>query len=138
MGIVSGDITEITINHPAIGGTKVWFPKANTDSTFDPGGIRTNDDQGAIDGGGRKINQKNRVGWELECTLGWDMNSTNELDTAEKLAASPVDADMTISHINGTVWAGKGTVQGDIKGNGNTGELPIKLGGGGKLTKIVG
>lgn len=138
MSVVSGDVVEITINHPAIGGTKVWFPKANTDSTFDPGGIRTEDDQSSIDGGGRKIHKKNRVGWEFDGTISWDINTSNEVDVAEKLAASSVDADFTITHINGTVWAGKGTVLGDIKGNGNTGELPIKIGGGGKLTKIVG
>jgi hypothetical protein len=136
MAIVSGDVQEVTINHPRVG-TKVWFPKANTDSTFDPGGIRTNDDAGAIDGGGRKIHQKNRVGWEIELTIGWDMNTANELETAQDLAKDPEEATFTIQHINGTVWAGKGMVVGDLKGNGNTGELPIKLQGGGELKKIA-
>jgi hypothetical protein len=137
MGAVGGDITEITYNHPTLG-TGTWFPKASEDSTFDPGGIRGNDDANMVDGGGRTIRQLNRVRWSFAGTVAWDMNSANELEQARKLAASPVEADWTISHINGTVWGGKGAPVGDVQGNGNAGTFSIKLSGGQGLEKIIG
>ncbi|NCX55603.1 MAG: hypothetical protein EBW87_00170 [Burkholderiaceae bacterium] len=136
MGIVSGDITEILVNHPTVG-SKVLFPKSGTDSTLDTGGFRTQDNDDDIDGGGRNIQRKNRKRWSAEVTLAWDMNTSDELDYLTKLAQSSVEADFTITHINGTVWGGKGSIVGDIKGNGNTAELPAKFAGGNRLQRIA-
>lgn len=132
-----GDITEIRYNHPSLG-SGVWFPKAGEDSTFDLGGIRGNDDANSIDGGGRSIRQLNRVRWSCEATISWDMNNSGELDQAKKLAANSVEAEWTISHINGSVWKGIGAPVGDIQGNGNAATFSIKISGGGELKKIVG
>jgi len=137
MAVVSGDLLEITYNHPDIG-NGVWYPKSNEDFTFDTGGFRTNDDANQIDGGGRAINQLNRVKWFGEGTVTWDMNSTDELSQASALAAHPVDADWTFTHINGTVWKAKGRPVGDIQGNTNVGTMAIKVSGGGEMKKIVG
>lgn len=137
MAVVAGDLTEITYNHPTLG-NGVWSPKSAEDFTFDPGGFRTNDDANQIDGAGRAIYQKNRVRWSAEGTVSWDMNSTNEIAQAEALAANPVEADFTFTHINGTVWKGKGMVVGDVQGNSNAGTMDIKISGGGKCKKIVG
>jgi hypothetical protein len=137
MAAVGGDILEITYNHPTIG-SGIWFPKANEDSTFDPGGFRGTDDANQVDGSGKKIRQLNRVGWFVETTVSWDGNVANELDQAEALAGDPVEADWTVTHINGTVWKGKGAPVGDIQGNGNTATMAIKISGGGKLKKISG
>ena len=139
MGVVSsGDITQITVNNTALGISATWPIKANSDGTFDPGGFRNNDDDDQVDGGGRLIMQKNRKRWSFEGTMTWDMNTANELETARQIAAAATESDFTVTHCNGTVWAGKGTVVGDLKGNSNTGELPIKLAGGGRMEKIVG
>lgn len=137
MAVVAGDLLEITYNHPTLG-NGVWAPKSAEDFTFDPGGFRTNDDANNVDGQGRSINQLNRVKWSAEGTVTWDMNSVNEMDQASALSGDPVDADWTFTHINGTVWAGKGRPVGDINGNSNAGTMDIKISGGQKLTKIVG
>lgn len=137
MAAIGGDIIEIRYSHPTIG-SGVWFPKAGEDSTFDPGGIRGDDDANGVAGNGKAIRKLNRVRWSFEGTIAWDANVANELDQAERLAADPVEAEFTISHINGTVWGGTGAPVGDIQGNGNAATFSIKLSGGDKLTKIVG
>lgn len=134
---VGGDLIEITYNHPTLG-SGVIFPKASEDSTFDLGGFRANDDANMIDGGGNMIDQLNRVRWSMESTIAWDMNSRTELEKLTALSASPVQADWTFSHINGTVYGGKGKPVGDMQGNGNAATFSLKISGGGVLKKIVG
>jgi hypothetical protein len=134
MSVIAGDIIEITYNHPTIG-SGVFFPKAAEDSTFDPGGFRGNDDANQIDGGGNMITQLNQVRWSFEGPISWDMNVSNELETLNKLSASPLNAEWTITHVNGTVWAGTGRPVGDIQGNGNTGMITLKLAGGKGMKK---
>ena len=137
MAVVSGDIEEIRYNHPTIG-SGVLFPKAGEDSMFDPGGYRNNDDKNQIDGGGRNIKQMNRSKWRLECVVTNDMNTADDLDKLDQLAANPVDATWTITHSNKTVWGGTGCPVGDVQANGNTGVINLVLAGGGKLKKVVG
>ncbi len=132
---VGGDIIEITYNHPTIG-SGVFFPKAAEDNTFDLGGFRSNDDANMIDGAGNMIDQMNRTRWSFEGSISWDMNNAEDLERLVELASSPVLADWTFSHINGSIYAGKGKPVGDLKGNGNTANTPIKIAGSGKLNKI--
>ena len=135
MAAVGGDITEISYNHPTIGSGR-FFPKSAEDSTFGKGGFQSNDDANGVDGGGRAITQLNQVRWMFEGTLSWDANISDELEKLSKLSASPVDAEWTISSINGTVWAGLGRPVGDLQGNGNTATIALKISGGGKLKKL--
>lgn len=134
--IVSGDITEITFNHPKVG-SGTLYPKAAEDSEFDTGGFRSADDASAIVGSGKRINKLNRVCWMLSTTVGWDMNDAEELEKLTELAGEPEEAQWTISHANGSVYGGSGSVVGDVKGNGNTGLIPLKLQGSDKMKKIV-
>src|SRR5688572_7600879 len=133
---VGGDIIEITYNHPTLG-SGVIFPKAAEDSTFDLGGFRSNDDANMIDGSGAAIDQMNRVRWSLEATVAWDMNTDLTLEKLVALASSPVPASWTISHVNGSVYGGKGKPVGDLQGNGNAATFTLKISGGETLKKIV-
>ena len=137
MSVQAGDLKEITYNHPTIG-SGVLYPKSAEDSTFDLGGFKGGDDANNVDGGGRNIRQMNRARWSLETSVTWDANDVNELDKLQQLAESPVEAEWTITHSNGTVWGGTGAPVGDIQGNGNAGTITLKIAGGGKLQKIVG
>lgn len=132
-----GDITEITYNHPTLG-TGTFYPKSNEDSTFDEGGIRSQDDMNMVAGNGEMIDSLTRSRWSFEAKLAWDMNTREDLLKLRTLAASPVLADWTITSINGTVWGGKGKPVGDLKGAGKEATLPLKLSGSGVLKKIVG
>jgi hypothetical protein len=134
---VGGDIIEITYNHPTLG-SGVIYPKASEDSTYDLGGFRSNDEASGIDGGGNMIDQINRVRWSFEVAVSWDMNIREDLDRLVELAGSPVQADWTFTHINGTVFGGTGKPVGDMQGNGNQATFALKVSGGGKLKKIVG
>jgi hypothetical protein len=134
---LGGDITEIRWSHPVLG-SGVWFPKAGEDNTFDPGGFRGNDDANMVDGGARTIRQLNRVRWSADVVISCDMNVANEDQQAKKLAAHPVEAEYIISHINGSVWKGKGAPVGDIQLNTNQSTFPIKIAGGGEMKKISG
>ncbi len=131
----AGDILEISYKHPVIG-SGVLFPKAGEDGTFDPGGFRSNDDANMVAAAGQNIRQINRVKWSFESTVAWDMAVQDEVAQMARLSAHPVDADWTFTHINGTIWGGKGSPVGDIQGNTNTGQMSIKLSGGGELKKI--
>jgi hypothetical protein len=89
-----GDIIEITYNHPTIG-SGVIYPKAAEDNTFDLGGIRSADDMAMVDGGGNMIDQMNRGRWMVEALCVNDMNSQNEVEKCNEMAASAVLADWT-------------------------------------------
>ena len=132
-----GDIIEITYNHPTIG-TGVFFAKSAEDSTFDLGGFTSADDLQKVDGGGNMIDTINRKRWKFGVAISWDMNSRNELQKIQDLSGSPIQADWTISSINGTVWGGKGKPVGDYEANGNEATTDLLISGGGRLKKIVG
>lgn len=136
MASVGGDIIEITYNHPTLG-TGTIFPKANQDSVFDLGGFRSDDSKDGISGDGEMIDKLTRVRWGFEVEVAWDMNTRNDLEKLTALNASPVSADWTISHINGTVYGGKGKPVGDMAGNGNSATFKLKVAGGNTLKKIV-
>ena len=137
MAAIAGDIIEITYNHPTLG-TGTFYPKANEDSTFDPGGFRSEDDVNLIDGGGRAIQKINRVRWSLETVVSWAMNETDELSVAAELASNAQPAEWTISHMSGTIYKGLGHPVGEYQGNGNAATFTLKISGGGILEKIGG
>lgn len=130
-----GDIIEITWNNE-IEGSGTFYCKSGEDSTFEPGGYRTEDDDTGVDGGGNPIYKMINKRWSFEAPIAWDMQVANELDVLAKLHASVVETDFTIASINGTIWGGKGKPVGDLPGNGGSSTIPLKLQGGKKLKKI--
>ncbi len=131
---VGGDITEITYNHPTIG-SGVLYPKAAEDNTIDLGGFNSSDDQNMIDGGGNFIDQLNRKRWKVGVLISNDMNTKLELEKVEAMAASPVQADWTFTHISGAVYVGTGKPVGDKELNVNQSTFALTVSGGGKLKK---
>lgn len=124
---VGGDIREITYNHEKIG-SGTLFCKANDDGTIDLGGYRTNDDANQVTGDGRMIVQLNRTLGSFETPpIAWDMTDKNELQRLSDLAASPINADWTISSVSGAVWAGRGRPVGDLQGSTNAATVGLKL-----------
>lgn len=129
-----GDLIEITYNHPTVG-SGVIFAKASEDNTFDLGGFNSSDDQNMIDGGGNMIDQMNRKRWKVSVLVSNDMNTRTELEKIEAIVASPLQADWTFSHVNGTIYAGTGKPVGDKELNVNQSTVPLTISGGGKLKK---
>jgi len=134
MAAIGGDILEITYNHPTLG-QGVLLPKSNESFTLDLGGFRSNDDANMIDGGGQMIDQINRVRWSGEGTIAVDeLQETQENMTA--LAGSPQLADWTFTHVNGSVYGGKGKPVGDIQVDKNVNTMTLKISGGG-LAELI-
>lgn len=130
-----GDIVEITCNHPDVGNI-IMYPKSNEDSTYDTGGIRTNDDANMIDGGGNAIYQKNRTRPSFSVKIAWDMVSSGELEFLSAVTASSKEAAWTFTNINNTIYKLNGTQVGDLTGNGNTSTIDLKVAGSGKMEII--
>lgn len=136
MGYIGGDIIEVVISHPTLGDFR-FSPKANEAFTYDPGGIRNNDDKNGVTGNGQMISQKNRVRWSIEGPVAVDLISDNELSALPALAASPDASVVTTTHISGDIRKGTGEYVGDIEVDTNTAQLKMKLSGGGELEKIA-
>lgn len=135
MAVVGGDIVEITFNHPTVG-SGVLYPKSNEDSTLNPGGFVNNDDENGIDGSGTAIFQKSRVRSGFEVTLAHEMNLREDLEKVVAIAQSNEEADWTVTHVNGTIYAGKGLPVGAIASNMNAATFPLKVAGSGTWSKL--
>lgn len=129
-----GDIIEITYNHPTVG-SGILFAKAAEDNTFDLGGFRSADEANMVDSGGNMIDSMSRARWAVEVVIANDMNTREEMEKVNSLAASPLTGDWTFSHINGTVYTGNGKPVGDLSLNVNQTTFTLKVAGGGKLKK---
>lgn len=134
---IGGDILEVTYNHPTLGSGTFW-PKANEDSTFDPGGFKGDDDSNMVDGGGANIKKLNRARWSFEVAISADQNVSKDLEKVAALAADTQDGTWTVSHISGAVYQGLGSPVGDVNWNGNAATITLKIAGGGKMKKIAG
>ena len=126
MATVGGDCLELRVNHPVLG-EHVFYPKAYEGFTFDPGGIRTNDDVNQVSGDGLSIYQMNRVRGYLELVIANDMNTREDWTFAKRLGASPVEASFVASFINGTSWGFNGKPVGDIQVDTNAATFTMKI-----------
>ena len=133
---ISAELRPELCRYQPVLGSGVFYPKSNEDGTMDEGGYRKEDDQNSITGAGEPIFKINRVQWSLEISCANDMNQRLDLNNARQLAAQPLPADWLISMTNGTVWAGSGSVLGDVQGNTNDATFGLKIGGGGELEKV--
>lgn len=134
---VGGDILEITFNHPSLGSGTI-YPMSSEDSAYDLGGFRSEDDTGKVAGNGEMVDSITRKRWMFESPVSWDMNTREDLEKINKLAGDPVQADWTITNVNGTVYGAQGKPVGELPGNGNKATFTLKVSGGGELKKIVG
>jgi len=133
MASVGGDITEITLSNPDAGSATFQVLAGET-NTFDLGGIRN---EVKTTGSGQMVTVKTNVPWMVEVTLDWDSNTREDMELVNDFAASSRPTDCTITSINGTVYSGVGTVDGDVQGDLSGPTLPLNLKGGGKLAKIA-
>ena len=58
MSVQAGDVKELTLSDSQLGSV-VLYPISNEEFTLDLGGLRNEDNDDNVDGGGRLINQKN-------------------------------------------------------------------------------
>lgn len=133
---VVGDVIDVTCNHPTLGAAN-FFVKANEASTFNLGGFVSDDDDDMVDSGGNMIDKMTRKRPSFSVVLTNDMNTRQDLEKIAAYAASPVLGDWTVTHINGKVYGVKGKPVGDIMANGDTGNINLKVAGGGAMKQIA-
>lgn len=136
MAFVGGDLIEITYNHPTLG-SGTLFPKSSEDTTINLGGFRGADDANMVTGAGENIRQLNNSRWSVEATIAIDTVTKLETEKLVALAASPVEATWTFSHVSGSVYGGTGAPVGDLNPNLNASTMALKVAGGGQLKKLV-
>jgi hypothetical protein len=131
-----GDVLELRVNHPTLG-SRIFFPKAGEDNSYDLGGFRNEDDASAVTSSGEMINKKNRVRGSFEVVLANDQSVREDADFCVELAESTELADWSFSIVNGSVYGGKGVIVGDIQPNINAATFSLKVAFEGKVNKLA-
>lgn len=122
-----GDITELQCNHPL--GVFTFYPVSGEDSTYDLGGIRTDDNMDDIDGSGSPIYKMNRKRASFEVPVSWDMGGNATLEDVVNMAGHIAPGSWVATNINGVVYKINGKPVGDLQGNGNTSRFSLKISG---------
>ncbi len=125
---VGGDITGLTFSHPTIG-TGAFYPVAAQGNTFDPGGVRADDNANGVTTNGTPIFVLNFVRGNAVILLEND-GLRKDAYKASELAGSPQNTVFTISVINGDVYKVTGRPVGDINPDINASTFSMKIAGG--------
>jgi hypothetical protein len=133
MASVGGDITEVTFSNPDAGSGTLQILAGET-NTFDLGGIRN---EVLVTGSGQQVTKKTQAPWMVEVTVDWDSNTREDMELLNAVAAATSPTDWTFTSINGTVYSGVGTIDGDLQGDLSAPTISLTVKGGGKLTKIA-
>jgi len=130
--IVAGDVKEIAVDHPGLGGY-VFEHKSTEDFNFRKGGFQNRDDDGDNTSSGTKIFVKERKSWMLETTVG---ATEGAHDFLQQLHESSVEAIVTLVFQNGKTRSATGLPVGDIDQNAFAGTIPFKFSGSGTFDEV--
>lgn len=136
--ITGGDLKEITFKNTGIGLQGRYFSKSGESHMVDIGGLTTADDATNIDTGGSFMNIKTTKPWSYVAVIAWDKNlaSRKELQTYQAMSNTFEPTTWTFQCIDGTIWAGQGSVVGDVVGDASKGTIAFKVMGSGNLVQI--
>ena len=123
-----GILTDIKWENADLGSGN-FYAMSNTDSMYDLGGIRINDDANAVDASGTMVVQKNPVLAYLSWEMSNDMLVSTENEVVNNLIGSSSPTKITATNINGAVYVITGWFVGDVAANGNTSRMPVKIQG---------
>lgn len=136
MSVIGGDVLEAAFNHPTLG-SGVLFPKSDEDCEIDLGGNRSADEEKAVDTAGNMIDTITKSRWYVSVTIAGDTQVREDLEKLTALAADPVLATWTFTHISGSIYQGLGKPVGDVRQAMKAATIALKLAGGGVLKKIA-
>jgi len=126
MAVRGGDIVELSYSNSVLGLQGTFKVKANEGNTFDPGGVRTNDDATQVTSNGEPIWQQNMKMGGATIVIVNDMSLKTD-NVCAQLASSESDTTWTFTVINGKSYRGTGMIVGDITPNVNDSTLSIKI-----------
>jgi hypothetical protein len=129
----SGDTRELTIDHPSLG-SRSFGVQADQSITLDLGGFSSERQNNGNGSGHKKMTAKmwEIAGLQIDCNL-----SDGDLEFLQAIQNNPDDATITWDHITGVVYRGKGSIEGDLKLDTNTGYVATTLTGNGKLEAVA-
>lgn len=125
MAITGGDILEVSWLHPTLG-AGFFYPVSGSESTFNKGGLRTNDNS-PVDAAGRLIRTMNRQPGKFSLTVASDPVDSQEFDTASTIASDLAEAIWTVALINGAIYKGKGSIEGSLELDGQKSTFPLTV-----------
>jgi hypothetical protein len=126
MAVRAGDIKELSYNNATLGLQGTFKVKSNEGNTYDPGGVRTNDDTAQATTTGEMIIQQNYKLGMLSVVIANDM-SLKTADICAQLAAAETLTVWTFTVINNRSFKGSGMLVGDIVPNIQDSTLSIKI-----------
>jgi len=135
MAFIGGDLLEITVTSETYG-SRTFKPMSGEAGTFDPGGVRNDDESNGVTGNGTSIWVKKNNRWSVEQVCALSLNEDEDVHFIANLAAETIEQDWTFQHISGAIHAGKGQPVGDIQGDYGAATFTLKASGGGSLAKI--
>lgn len=136
MAYIGCDFLQIGIKHSTLG-TLTLKPKAGENGQIETGGYVTESDPKGITGSGEAIYKQTIGRWVVESPpIAWGRQGNDTLDQIKAISGSFEEADFTYELADGTIWVGRGKIVGDIKGATFDATIPLKMEGGGQLTRI--
>ena len=130
--MASGDLLTVKFNHPTVG-AREYNVKAGENADQDLGGFSS---ELIINGLGNGHKSLSRKPWGVESVM-LGIESKGDQEFLQSLADSPDLGVITWSHINGSVYKGKGTVTGDLKHGLKDGYANVTLQGVAKAEQII-
>lgn len=128
----SGDLTEIKFIHEEVG-SKIFSIKSGESANMDLGGY-SNDYSMNGNSTGHAI--KTAKPWSVD-SIQVDITPDGTLEFLQDITNNVIEGIIEISKIDGSVYKGKGTIIGDLKGDTLNGYATIEVRGAGKLEKIA-
>jgi len=130
--MASGDTLEVKIIHPSVG-SREFAVKGGEDVPFDLGGYKAEMMMNGNQTGHKSLEVKP---WKITPNLE-TVPGDGGLEFLQDIANSPELAEVTWSHINGSVYRGLGTITDELDCNTKEGYTPVTISGVGKLEQIA-
>lgn len=129
----SGDTRELTFNHDEVG-NRTFAVQTDQGITLDLGGYKGERQSYGNGQGHKKMNAKPWKLGGLQVPIDID---NGDLEYLQEISGSPIDAVITWQHVNGFIYKGEGSIEGDVQWNSNTGFLALEVSGSGEMKKIA-
>lgn len=133
---VGCDLKQIGIKHSTLG-TVVLYPKAGENAQIEFGGTTAESDPKGITGSGEAIYKMTVGRWVVETPpIAWKRSTIDTIQQVKDIAKSFEEIDCTFELADGSIYAGKGKIVGEVKGATFDSTIPLKFEGGGELEKM--
>jgi len=126
------DILSLQIKHPVVGARELAI-KAGEGGDVDLGGYSK---ERTMNGNGSSRPKMSRKGWKVS-GISADTSNPEDHKYLQDVQNSPLDAEFVLAWVDGVVYRGTGSIDGDLSANRGEGYASITLTGGGVLRPIA-